>query len=93
MRCSVLGARCLVLRARCYVLVLVLGAVFPAVADACPVCFRDPESPMTAGVIAGVGTLLSITTGVLGGIAVLIRRIVRAERQLAHRSAPREGGQ
>ena len=47
---------------------------------------------MTAGVIAGVGTLLSITTGVLGGIAMLIRRIVRAERELARRSAPREGG-
>lgn len=73
MKCSVPGARCLVL-------VLLLG-VFPAVAEACPVCFRDPESPMTAGVMAGVGTLLTITTGVLGGIAVLIRRIVRAERE------------
>lgn len=65
---------------KCWVLVLVLGAVFPAVAEACPVCFRDPESPMTAGVVAGVGTLLTITSGVLGGVAVLIRRIVRAER-------------
>ena len=52
----------------------------PALAEACPICFRDPESPMTAGVMAGVGTLLSITGGVLGGIGVLIRRIVRAER-------------
>lgn len=58
-------------------LALVLGA--PAVAEACPICFRDPESPMTAGVMAGVGTLLSITAGVLGGFGVLIRRIVRAE--------------
>ena len=58
-------------------LVLVLGA--PAVAEACPICFRDPESPMTAGVMAGVGTLLSITAGVLGGFGVLIRRLVRAE--------------
>jgi hypothetical protein len=59
------------------VLVLMLGA--PAVAEACPICFRDPESPMTAGVMAGVGTLLSITAGVLGGFGVLIRRLVRAE--------------
>ena len=65
------------------VIVLVLGAALcaPATAEACPVCFRDAESPMTAGVMAGVGTLLSITAGVLGGIAVLIRRIVRAERR------------
>lgn len=51
----------------------------PAVAEACPICFRDPESPMTAGVMAGVGTLLSITAAVLGGFGVLIRRIARAE--------------
>lgn len=66
------------------VLVLMLGA--PAVAEACPICFRDPESPMTAGVMAGVGTLLSITAGVLGGFGVLIRRMVRAEM------TPREDG-
>lgn len=59
--------------------VLVLGA--PAAAEACPICFRDADSPMTAGVMAGVGTLLSITAAVLGGIGVLIRRIVLAERE------------
>ena len=58
----------------------VLGA--PAVAEACPICFRESDSPMTAGVMAGVGTLLSITAGVLTGFAVLVRRIVRAEREL-----------
>ena len=52
----------------------------PVIAEACPICFRDPDSPMTAGVMAGVGTLLSITAGVLGGVGVLIRRLVRAER-------------
>src|SRR5690606_13105569 len=51
-------------------LVFVLFALHTA--DACPICFRDPEAPMTAGVMAGVGTLLSITAGVLGGIGVLI---------------------
>ena len=65
---------------------LALGALLvlcaPAMAEACPICFRDPDSPMTAGVIAGVGTLLSITAGVLGGIGVLIRRLVRAERNV-----------
>jgi hypothetical protein len=52
----------------------------PAVAEACPICFRDPDSPMTAGVMAGVGTLLTITASVLAGFAVLIRRLVIAER-------------
>lgn len=66
--------------ARCYVLVLVLVLCAPALVEACPVCFRDPDSPMTAGVMAGVGTLLSITAGVLGGVGVLVRRIVRSER-------------
>ncbi len=64
-------------------LVLLLVLCAPALAEACPICFRDPESPMTAGVMAGVGTLLSITAGVLGGVGVLIRRIVRAERNVA----------
>ena len=72
MRLSVASARCAML-----VLVLLLGA--PPLAEACPICFRDPDSPMTAGVMAGVGTLLSITAAVLGGIGVLIRRLVRAE--------------
>ena len=64
-------------------LVLLLVLCAPALAEACPICFRDPESPMTAGVMAGVGTLLSITAGVLGGVGMLIRRIVRAERNVA----------
>ena len=53
----------------------------PAIAEACPICFRDADSPMTAGVMAGVGTLLSITGCVLGGIGVIARRLIRAERQ------------
>ena len=81
---------CSVLRARCYVLALILLAL-PDIAEACPICFRDPESPMTAGVVAGVGTLLSITTGVLGGIVMLMRRIVRAERAIVHAEPEGEG--
>lgn len=73
------------------VIVLLVGT--PAVAEACPICFRDPESPMTAGAIAGVGTLLSITAGVLGGFGVLIRRLVRAERETTRPGAAREAGQ
>jgi hypothetical protein len=65
---------------RLLALTFALMLLAPAAAEACPICFRDPDSPMTAGVIAGVGTLLSITAGVLAGFAVLIRRIVLAER-------------
>lgn len=71
--------------AGCGVLVLL-----PAVAEACPVCFRDPESPMTAGVVAGVGTLLGITAFVLSGCVVLIRRLVRAEHGV-HAVSERHG--
>lgn len=73
-------------------LFVLLMLAAPAVAEACPICFRDPESPMTAGVMAGVGTLLSITAAVLGGFGVLIRRIARAE-MTTRPSAQREGGQ
>jgi hypothetical protein len=69
------------LRTKICWIVLALAVGFPQFAEACPVCFRDPESPMTAGAIAGVGTLLSITGAVLGGFVVLIRRLVRAERE------------
>ncbi|MDQ3169104.1 MAG: hypothetical protein M3Q55_03060 [Acidobacteriota bacterium] len=82
--------KCYVLSARCWVLVLAIVLGAPAFVEACPICFRDPESPMTAGVMAGVGTLLSITAGVLGGISVLIRRLVRAET--TRPSAEREDG-
>ncbi len=81
--------KCWVRTARCSVLVLLLVLSAPVIVEACPICFRDPESPMTAGVMAGVGTLLSITAGVLGGIGVLIRRLVRAET--TRPSAEREG--
>lgn len=63
------------------VLAIVLLACAPAIADACPICFRESDSPMTAGVFAGVGTLLSITAGVLAGFGVLARRLIRAERE------------
>lgn len=74
-------------------LALVVIVAAPALAEACPICFRDSDSPMTAGVVAGVGTLLSITGGVLGGVVVLIGRIVRAEKEATRASAEREGGQ
>lgn len=73
-------------------IVAALIVAAPDIAEACPICFRDPESPMTAGVIAGVGTLLSITAGVLGGFGVLIRRLVRAEREATRPGAMREAG-
>ena len=62
-------------------LAVLLVIAAPVMADACPICFRETDSPMTAGVAAGVGTLLSITAGVLGGIGVLVRRMIRAERE------------
>ena len=80
------------LRARRFLIAVLVCAAFPAIAEACPICFREAESPMTAGVMAGVGTLLTITGGVFGGFVVLMRRIIRAERDTP-RSGERRGGE
>lgn len=61
----------------------------PVTADACPICFRESDSPLTAGVMAGVGTLLTITASVLGGVGVIARRLIRAERAAAQTSEER----
>lgn len=78
-------------RARVLRLTTLLLICAPVMAEACPICFRESDAPMTAGVAAGVGTLLSITAGVLGGIGVLVRRMIRAERTT--RPSVSEGGQ
>jgi hypothetical protein len=47
-------------------------------AHACPVCVGVSDSPLAAGMNAGVLVLLGVTTVVLGGIFFAGRRIARA---------------
>ena len=77
-------------RARVLRLAILFWISAPLAAEACPICFRETDSPLTAGVAAGVGTLLSVTAAVLGGIGVLVRRMIRAERA---RPGECEGGE
>ena len=51
-------------------LVLAIAGLFAltAEADACAVCFGDPESPMAQGVVWGVLVLVAIVGFVLTGI-------------------------
>jgi hypothetical protein len=72
-----------VVRVNAWLPAVVLLFGLPQIVEACPICFRDPDSPMSAGVVAGVGTLMAATGAVLSGFGVLVRRLIRAERAVA----------
>jgi hypothetical protein len=59
-------------------IVIWLGA--GAVLSACPICFQVEDSGVTAGVRAAVVVLGGVTGGVLVGVAMFARRLVKAER-------------
>lgn len=50
--------------------VLLSAVVVPGLADACQVCFGDPNSPMTKGAQAGVWVLLGIVLAVEAAFGV-----------------------
>ena len=54
---------------------------------ACSVCFGDPQSSLSRGVIAGVLVLLGVVTFVLGWIATLIFVWARKARKISRISA------
>ena len=51
----------------------------PAAALACPVCFQVEDGPVVAGVRAGVGVLIGVTSAVLIGFGAFAVRLVRRE--------------
>ncbi|MBI4476024.1 MAG: hypothetical protein HY654_02560 [Acidobacteria bacterium] len=65
--------------------------LLPDRAFACPICFGQADSPLTSGVIVGVGLLLGITGALLAAFGAffiqLRRRIVRYEQEEIPRSA------
>ena len=67
-----------------FISLLVLAFLNPLVqhsALACAICFGDPNSQMSKGVIAGVVVLVGVVGSVLGGIlAVSFSWIARARR-------------
>ena len=49
--------------------------------SACPICFQVEDAGVTAGVRAAVVVLGGVTAGVLVGVAMFARRLVKAERK------------
>jgi len=47
---------------------------------ACPVCFQMDDSPVGAGVRAGVVVLLGVTAVVLGGFVKFAVRVAKKDR-------------
>ncbi len=48
-----------------YAMLLLILAIPTASVQACSVCFGDPDSPMSKGVVAGVFVLFSIISSVM----------------------------
>lgn len=73
------------MRIRLATTVLVAAAILaiPAAAEACSVCFGDPDSRLTRGAFAGVVTLIGIVGFVLVSIAGTSVFFVRRARMLA----------
>jgi len=61
-------------------LVVWLWLVAEASLDACPVCFRIEDGPVTDGVRAAVLVLMAVTSSVLAGFAVFIAGFIRRSR-------------
>jgi hypothetical protein len=59
---------------------VVLMAVFPAAAFACPICFQVEDANTVAGVRAGVVVMMSVTVVVLSAVAAFSFRLWRNEK-------------
>jgi hypothetical protein len=55
----------------------------PRVAWACPMCFGENNSPMTAAMKAGIVFMLIIVAGVLGGFASFFIYLIRRAKRVA----------
>ena len=72
-------------------LVMMLGS--SPLVRACAVCLKDPESPLTRGLNAGIAVLLGVVVVTLGGFATAIIGFIRRSRRLEAASSQRlEGG-
>jgi hypothetical protein len=63
-----------------HALVAGLLVVVPRAAQACPVCFGENDSPLTAGVRMGVLFMLGLVGLVLAGFASFIVHLARRAR-------------
>ena len=63
-------------------LIVVVAILLPVAANACPVCFGDPNSPMTKGTSNGVLFLLGIVGFVQLGFVALFFSFWRRAKAL-----------
>jgi hypothetical protein len=58
--------------------------------SACPICFQIEDAGVVSGVRAAVVVLGGVTAGVLVGVAMFARRLVKSERAERTEQAERE---
>ncbi len=64
--------------------VILAASLIPHSAQSCPICYGDPDSPMTQGMNMAIFSLLGVTGSVLGGL-VLFFLYVRRRSLMIHR--------
>jgi hypothetical protein len=62
-------------------LFLVMLLVFSEYAHACSVCFGDPDSALTKGIVSGVWVLLAVIVTVLIGFGYFIFHLSRKGKE------------
>jgi hypothetical protein len=58
-------------------LALIVSALMPGIAQACSVCYGDPESNLSKGLGWGIVVLLGVVVTVLGGIGTFFVYIAK----------------
>lgn len=69
---------------------ILFGSAVPA--EACTVCFGDPDSSLAHGARWGIVTMVLLTYGLLVGLALMLGLVMlRARRQHAAKEVKHEG--
>jgi hypothetical protein len=78
--------------ARFLLLPLVVLIMSAPVAHACSVCYGNPESPLSKGMVWGVFTLLVIVGGVLAGIGGFFIFLAKRSGSVSQANLPETTG-
>lgn len=62
---------------------VILLILCPSTAEACTVCFGNPDSPATKAAKLGILFLLAVTVAVLGGFGTVFLKWRKRARELA----------
>jgi uncharacterized membrane protein len=73
-------------------LITLISVAVPRAALACPVCFGQNDSPLTAGMWFGIVAMLLVTVGVLAAFASFMIHLARRARVAADRERAEGAG-